>query len=99
LRSADRRSRARYGGGSRAAGREFCGKKDSALSRSIPPTWTTGFWQTRGVESIHHAIQYYRPTEPYDVIVNDLTMDARDSVIAMLAMRRISNPGGPASSR
>jgi 23S rRNA (cytidine2498-2'-O)-methyltransferase len=47
-----------------------------------------------GVESVHHAIQYYRPTEPYDVIVNDLTMDARDSVIAMLAIRPHLKPGG-----
>lgn len=47
-----------------------------------------------GVENIHHAIQFYRPTEPYDVIVNDLTMDARDSVIAMLALRSHLKPGG-----
>ncbi|MBC8137362.1 MAG: 50S rRNA methyltransferase [Fibrella sp.] len=47
-----------------------------------------------GVEYIHHAIQYYRPTGSFDVMVNDLTMDARDSVIAMLALRSSLKPGG-----
>ncbi len=47
-----------------------------------------------GVEIVRHAIQYHRPSSPFDVIVNDLTMDARDSVIAMLALRAYLKPGG-----
>jgi 23S rRNA (cytidine2498-2'-O)-methyltransferase len=48
----------------------------------------------RQVVHIRERIQRYRPTEPFDMIVNDLKMDARDSIEVMLGVRRHLKPGG-----
>ena len=48
------------------------------------------------VKHLRFPIQHYAPTDTFDLIVNDLKMDARDSIEVILAMRPYLNAGGAA---
>ncbi|MDX1935064.1 MAG: SAM-dependent methyltransferase [Capsulimonadales bacterium] len=48
----------------------------------------------RRIVHVRERIQRYRPSEAFEVIVNDLKMDARDSTDIMLSVRRFLKPGG-----
>ena len=47
-----------------------------------------------GIEPVLLAPQYYRTTEAFDVIVDDMKWDARDSVALLLNHRSALKPGG-----
>ncbi len=48
------------------------------------------------VNHVWYPIQHYGPTDMFDIIVNDLKMDARDSIDVLLRLRPTLKPGGTA---